>query len=184
MRKIRVWRAQRCQLHLALNKSVQDTVIPSYNSMSFTNPSDEKTHATKGLDTTVLRKKNLTKTTHIPEEKHATHTPITVSCTLQQLTHKHTHTLGVFSLMAERSESEELTSPTNTVHPVCMWARQRAAVRTADVLLHITNMIYNQRIWVSIPTMRSAWIKNRFEAEWLHTAPVPPAVHPSSVIKT
>lgn len=77
-------------------------------------------------------------------------------------TNTHTHALGVLSLMAARGESEELTSPTNTVHPVCMWARRRAAVRAADVLLHITNVIYNQGIWVCIPTMRSVWNKNTF----------------------
>jgi len=126
--------------------------------MSFTHPSDENTQTHTHTHThrhtrfkmtpyySSQKKNNQTKTTHIPDEKHTKHPPITVSCRLQQLTHKHTHPLGVLSLMAARSESEELTSPANTVHPVCMRARQRAAVRTADVLLHITNMIYNQRI--------------------------------------
>lgn len=58
-------------------------------------------------------------------------------------THTHTrtltHTQGVLSLMAVRSESDKLTSPANTVHwecgslcvCVCAWVRQRAAARNS-----------------------------------------------------
>lgn len=69
----------------------------------FTNPND-KTRAVK---------LHLRQTAHIPQEKHTMHTPM-------QRLQQQTHTLGVLSLMAERSESEELTSPANTVHPVCV----------------------------------------------------------------
>lgn len=93
------------------------------------------------------------KTTHIPEEKHTIYTPITKFCRL----HTHIQALGVLSLMAARSDSEHLTSPANTVHPVCMWVRLQR-----EQQMFITNMIYNQRIWLSIPTMRSVWIKNTF----------------------
>lgn len=133
----------------------------SHNWTSSTNATDIKTHATKGELGNIQSDRDHT---HSSGETYHTH-PSQCPALKAKLAHTHAHTLGVFSLMAERSESEELTSPANTVHPVCMRARQRAAVRTADVLLHITNMIYNHRIRVSIPTMRSAWIKNRFEAE-------------------
>lgn len=66
----------------------QDTVISPYNRTKFTNLSDGNTHNSKRLQI---------KTTHIPGEKHAMHTPFRVSYRLQQLTHKrtHTHTLRV-----------------------------------------------------------------------------------------
>lgn len=100
-------------------------------------------------------------------------------------THTHTrtltHTQGVLSLMAVRSESDKLTSPANTVHWECgslcvcvcvrEWGREQQR-ETADVLLHITNMIYSRTIWVCIPTMRSVRIKNRSGTERLYTVTV------------
>lgn len=50
------------------------------------------------------------------------HPPFTTSDKVQQHAHNHSHALGVLGPVTARSESEELTSPTNTVHParVCV----------------------------------------------------------------
>lgn len=119
---------------------------------------------TKNYNCKKLKKANTAQRPHTFQRRtHHAYTHYSLWQTTANHTETHTHAQGVLSLMATRNESEKLTSPANTVHPVCMWARQRA-VRTADVLLHITNMIYKQRIWVCIPTMRSVQIKNTFEA--------------------
>lgn len=77
----------------SLKKSVQDTVISSYNSMSFTHPSDENTHTgdLKGVQTTVLRKKKTS-----PHKDH-THSRGETYCAythhnVLQITAAHTHT--------------------------------------------------------------------------------------------
>lgn len=76
-------------------KSVQDTVISSYNSTGFTHPSERRKHThtihqDAKLQFSKEEKKIKTKTTHIPGEKHTMHTPISV---LQiTATHSYTHT--------------------------------------------------------------------------------------------
>lgn len=77
-------------------------------------------HDSKRLQTTVLRKKGITRQRpHTFQRRTITRIhPSQMSYTLQQLAHKHTLVRWVCCLMAARSESEKLTSPANTVHPV------------------------------------------------------------------
>lgn len=102
----------------ALKKSEQDSVISSYKRTSFTHHRDEKTH-THTYDRALGGKKDHT---HSRGQTYCTYTRYSnITATHTQAhahTHTYTHALGVLSLMAARNESEKLTSPANTVHPV------------------------------------------------------------------
>lgn len=77
------------------------------------------------------KKYHQTKTTHIPEEKHTVHTPITMSYRLQQLTHKHTH---AYTGCVKRGVSQKSWRHRLTQSILCECERGE---RAADVLLYI-----------------------------------------------